>query len=301
MSLIFVFIFYLGIISANGLSEFTYRNSAQRRKGEHSESFRYRNNYEHKKDQHHERLGRKDEISKEEDILFDKDNDWLTEEDYFDSFDIVWDKKSKKQLLDLTRDEMDNEVADDVLPFRHKPKHHHRKQQPVSPPLVPHRFQDVHRKSNRINEMKFLHQNLPVGPRPGLHNDDKDDDYSLERIKKLMLPYVEPMLMKSGQGILNTWMSENHMGRPMERTFTKSLNSVFATDHVTTHVIAQWVNVIAITGVWLALGAMFRNSGTNGRSFEDEAPWEQLLPNNGQVARALREFANVADRWHDEL
>ena len=105
----------------------------------------------------------------------------------------------------------------------------------------------------------------------------------------------------------------------------------FAPDVVTGHLVAQWVNTIAVSFIWIFLGSMYANTvvTTTGRSGdgvlaeeeegefgyeadeeeleEDEElgpglqPWEMLIPSKEKVAFVLRELATAAENWHDEL
>ena len=82
--------------------------------------------------------------------------------------------------------------------------------------------------------------------------------------------------------------------------FQRSFVAAFAPEHVTGHLVAQWVNIFAISVAWIGLGAMYKTTLATGRSAEQ--PWERFIPDSSQVASMLRNVADVADQWHhDEL
>ncbi len=92
----------------------------------------------------------------------------------------------------------------------------------------------------------------------------------------------------------------------LRTAFYGSVYPAFAPDHVTAHLVAQWVNVIAITFAWVALGGLYASTGSTGRhgelASEEDEVWQEFLPDSQQVAYVLREVAAAAEKWHhDEL
>ncbi len=84
----------------------------------------------------------------------------------------------------------------------------------------------------------------------------------------------------------------------MRTVFYGSVYPAFAPDHVTAHLVAQWVNIFAITAAWIALGGIYATSSASaasGRSGElaqegeeeeeeeERQVWMDLLPDSEQV------------------
>ena len=92
----------------------------------------------------------------------------------------------------------------------------------------------------------------------------------------------------------------------MRTVFYGSVYPAFAPDHVTAHLVAQWVNIVAITVAWIALGGIYSTSSAaaaSGRSGqlaqeegedeeeeeeeeeEDRQVWQDFLPDSQQVVQ----------------
>jgi len=100
-------------------------------------------------------------------------------------------------------------------------------------------------------------------------------------------------------------------GGLMRTLFTRNILPTFAPESVSVQIVAQWVNVLAITAAWMTLGGMY-SAGGSGKStsrsgslagHKEENPefWQALLPDSQQVAHVFQTLAAAAETWHDEL
>lgn len=94
-----------------------------------------------------------------------------------------------------------------------------------------------------------------------------------------------------GSNLLSRFSSGNEL--------VGSLSPAFAPDHVTAHLVAQWVNVVAITFAWIGLGSLFAtSSAVSGRNAKTEI-WQELIPSNSEISDILKKIADNIPR--DEL
>ena len=149
-----------------------------------------------------------------------------------------------------------------------------------------------------------------------------EKERQVEKVEKLIPNSVKDMIKTSGKKIVRSFLeperddpSNSIAERWLRTTFLANIYPAFAPEHVTVHLVAQWVNVMAITFAWIFVGAMFstttaaqsgRQASGTGLASEapawTEQPWSALVPDSSQVAFVLRELAGAADRWsHDEL
>ncbi len=157
------------------------------------------------------------------------------------------------------------------------------------------------------------------------HKKNKKHRNKAEEVEKRIPENIKRIVKDSGSRIINRVLhtttkrqgfgsnGQLGLGDKLRTMFYGSVYPAFAPEHVTAHLVAQWVNVLAITFAWLALGGMYSTASIGGgRSFDngyndddqdDDEVWQDLIPDSRQVADILREVASAADRWglHDEL
>ena len=95
------------------------------------------------------------------------------------------------------------------------------------------------------------------------------------------------------------------------RSYLDTYSSVIHTKYIVNNMVAGWVNAIAGTFAWMALGAMVSYAGVGGRGFDGSSrseddedtprPWEDFGPDAETVSLIFQGMADVAARWHDEL
>lgn len=167
----------------------------------------------------------------------------------------------------------------------------------------------------------------------------KEDEAAFERAVEQFIPSsVQNIIKDSGKRLLRTVLANNlpqkkksggqrrqqSLGASWRTIVSSNIYPNFAPQVVTGHLVAQWVNTVAITFAWIGVGSMYlANSVSTGRSgdgvlaneddeeFEDDQEDEEeeggdllemLVPSRDKVAFVLRELATAAETWgHDEL
>ena len=151
----------------------------------------------------------------------------------------------------------------------------------------------------------------------------------LNKVQRVIPNTIKKIFKNSGKKLLGLVLPEsgglssflNRQGNNDLRT-TQMLGDIspaFAPTHVTVHLVAQWINTLAISFAWVGIGTMFAQpSAVTGRSMDGinnsssdeeegegrkEELWESLMPDHETVAELFREIADTAANWnnHDEL
>lgn len=159
----------------------------------------------------------------------------------------------------------------------------------------------------------YYHLDDEVDENPKIEREESNNQSRLDNIGQKIPKSITNMIKKSGRKVLDSVLRQQSPFRTkqanddassnqgMFRTIMTSMSKAFSPDHVSLHIIANWVNVLAISVIWVGLGSMFASTVATGREYNPPF-WDEFLPDKEEVALAFREIAEVAETWgHDEL